>query len=114
MVEPGHAAIRYTNPTTGGDVMATIRAEFHRLTAGTTTTPLREVGNKMIQCFEGSATVTIGDETFELNHGDVTVVPSWKLWTGTAGDNGVDMFMFSDAPIFEELNFASTYVPEGA
>ncbi len=60
MVEPGHAAIRYTNPTTGGDVMATIRAEFHRLTAGTTTTPLREVGNRVIQCFEGSATVTIG------------------------------------------------------
>ena len=29
-VEQGHAAIRFTNPTTGGDVMPTIRCEFHR------------------------------------------------------------------------------------
>ena len=33
-VSQGHAAVRYTNPTTGGDVMPTIRAEFHRLRAG--------------------------------------------------------------------------------
>ena len=33
-VEQGHAAVRYVNPTTGGDVMPTIRAEFHRLRAG--------------------------------------------------------------------------------
>jgi len=32
-MEHGHAAIRYVNPTTGGDVMATIRCEFHRLRA---------------------------------------------------------------------------------
>jgi gentisate 1,2-dioxygenase len=31
--EPGHGAVRYTNPTTGGDVMPTIRTEFHRLRA---------------------------------------------------------------------------------
>ena len=31
VVEPGHAAVRFTNPTTGGDVMPTIRAEMHRL-----------------------------------------------------------------------------------
>ncbi len=33
-VEQGHAAIRFTNPTTGGDVMPTIRCEFHRLRPG--------------------------------------------------------------------------------
>ena len=32
--EPGHAAVRYTNPTTGGDVLPTIRAEMHRHRAG--------------------------------------------------------------------------------
>ena len=37
--EPGHAAVRYTNPTTGGDVMPTIRAEFHRFREGTHPAP---------------------------------------------------------------------------
>src|SRR5699024_4741520 len=27
-IESGHAAVRYVNPATGGDVMPTIRAEF--------------------------------------------------------------------------------------
>src|SRR4051812_34443253 len=29
-VEPGHAQVRYTNPTNGSDVLPTIRAQFHR------------------------------------------------------------------------------------
>ncbi len=33
-VGQGHAAIRYVNPTTGGDVLPTIRCEFHRLRQG--------------------------------------------------------------------------------
>lgn len=37
LVEPGHAAVRFTNPTTGGDALTTMRTEMHRLAAGTTT-----------------------------------------------------------------------------
>src|SRR5690606_40249403 len=44
-VGQGHAAIRYTNPTTGGDVMPTIRCEFHRFRAGAETKPRHEVGS---------------------------------------------------------------------
>ena len=33
VVEPGHAAVRYTNPTSGGDALTTMRTEFHRLRA---------------------------------------------------------------------------------
>ena len=33
-VEPGHAAVRYTNPATAGDALPTIRAEFHRFRPG--------------------------------------------------------------------------------
>ena len=113
VVGPGHAAIRYTNPTTGGDVMSTIRAEFHRLRPGAATTPVKEVGNRVFQVFEGSATIKVGEETFEMNHGDVVNVPSWKLWSIEAGVDGVDLFCFSDHPIFEKLNLARTYTPEG-
>ena len=51
------------NPTTGGDVMPTIRAEFHRLRAGTQTPTRRDVGSTVFQVFEGTGSVVLdGDE----------------------------------------------------
>ena len=76
-VSQGHAAVRYTNPTTGGDVMPTIRAEFHRLRAGATTETVREVGSSVWQVFEGSGSVVLNGETRTLAKGDLFVVPSW-------------------------------------
>jgi gentisate 1,2-dioxygenase len=55
-VEPGHAAVRYTNPSDGGDVMPTFRAEFHRLRADSVTTVRREVGSSVWQVFDGTGT----------------------------------------------------------
>ena len=110
-VGQGHAAVRFVNPTTGGDVMPTIRAEFHRLRPGVTTEVLHEVGSSVWQVFEGSGSVTLNGETTTLNKGDLFVVPSWISWSLTADDE-FDLFRFSDAPIFERLHFNRTYVEE--
>jgi gentisate 1,2-dioxygenase len=109
-VEQGHAAIRYTNPTTGGDVMPTIRCEFHRLRAGATTPARHEVGSSVWQVFEGRGEVVLGGETHALEKGDLFVVPSWIPWSLRA-ETGFDLFRFSDAPVIERLGFARTYVP---
>src|SRR5690606_17154884 len=53
-VEPGHAAVRFTDPATGGHVLPTIRAEMHRLAAGAQTRPIRETGSSVFQVFDGS------------------------------------------------------------
>jgi gentisate 1,2-dioxygenase len=108
-VSQGHAAVRYTNPTTGGDVMPTIRAEFHRLRAGATTEAVREVGSSVWQVFEGSGSATLNGEPKTLAKGDLFVVPSWTEWSLQA-ESGFDLFRFSDAPIFERLNFNRTYI----
>ncbi|WP_439361572.1 cupin domain-containing protein [Bradyrhizobium sp. DASA03007] len=108
-VEQGHAAIRYINPTTGGDVMPTIRAEFHRIRAGTSTAPRREVGSSVFQVFEGSGTVSLNGTTTKLEKGDLFVVPSWVGWTLEA-ETQFDLFRFSDAPIMERLHFARTQI----
>ena len=76
-VEQGHAAVRYINPTTGGDVMPTIRAEFHRLRAGTETPMRREVGSTVFQVFEGRGAVVMGGQTHRVEKGDIFVIPSW-------------------------------------
>ncbi|MFI6906145.1 cupin domain-containing protein [Nonomuraea sp. NPDC050394] len=103
VVEPGHAAVRFTNPTTGGDVMPTIRAEFHRLVPGAATATRREVGSSVFQVFTGQAEVRVGDTAWTATRGDLFVVPSWQPLT-LSTDSGADLFRFSDTPIFERLH----------
>jgi gentisate 1,2-dioxygenase len=103
VVEPGHAAVRFTNPTTGGDVMPTIRAEFHRLRPDAKTAARREVGSSVFQVFDGRGTVRVGDREWTVGHGDLFVVPSWQPLSLTT-DEGLDLFRFSDTPIFERLH----------
>lgn len=108
-VEQGHAAVRYINPTTGGDVMPTIRAEFHRLREGTQTAVRREVGSTVFQVFDGRGAVVMNGETHQLDKGDIFVIPSWVAWSLQA-ETPFDLFRFSDAPIMERLNFNRTMI----
>ncbi len=101
--EPGHAAVRYTNPTTGGDVLPSIRTEFHRLAPGTRTATRREVGSSVFQVFEGEGEISVGDSTWSAGHGDMFVVPSWQPLSMQT-EAGLDLFRFSDTPIFEALH----------
>lgn len=110
-VEQGHAAVRYTNPTTGGDVMPTIRAEFHRLRAGAVTPARREVGSSVFQVFEGDGVVELNGVEHKLAIGDLFVVPSWVSWSLKA-ETQFDLFRFSDAPIMERLHFNRTHVEQ--
>jgi gentisate 1,2-dioxygenase len=106
---PGHAAVRFSNPTTGGDVMPTLRAEFHRLRAGAESEPCREVGSSVWQVFDGSGWVLLNGSAHRLGRGDLFVVPSWVEYELHGGD-GLDLFRFSDAPIFEALGQFRTQV----
>jgi len=114
-VEPGHAAVRYTNPATGEDVLPTIRTEFHRIVRGAETAPVRETGSSVYQVFDGSGTVTVGDTTWSVTRGDMFVVPSWEPFSArseagsTDSDSrALDLFRFSDAPVFEALQLNRT------
>jgi gentisate 1,2-dioxygenase len=110
-VEQGHAAIRYVNPTTGGDVMPTIRAEFHRLRQGIETATRREVGSSVFQVFEGRGAVVLGGITHRVEKGDIFVIPSWVTWCLQA-ETQFDLFRFSDAPIIERLNFDRSMIED--
>jgi gentisate 1,2-dioxygenase len=103
VVEPGHAAVRFSNPTTGGDVMPTIRAEMHRLRAGMSTAARREVGSSVWQVFDGAGLVRVGEREWEVGRGDLVAVPSWQPIAISARSE-LDLFRFSDAPIIEALH----------
>jgi gentisate 1,2-dioxygenase len=101
----GHAAVRFTNPTNGRDVLPTIRTEMHRLRAGSRTRTWREVGSSVFQVFDGRGTVRVGERSWSVGRGDMFVVPSWVPFAAQAeGSTALDLFRFGDAPIFEALN----------
>jgi len=104
-IELGHAAIRYINPTTGGDVMPTIRAEFHRLERDVHTRPRREVGSSVYQVFDGTGTFILDGNEHTVEKGDMIVVPSWVHFS-IAADDGIDLFRFGDHPIIERLSLS--------
>lgn len=115
-VEAGHAAVRFTNPDNGDDVLPTIRTEFHRVVRGTETAPVRETGSSVYQVFDGAGTVTVGDTSWSVTRGDLFVVPSWQPFSvhseagATDSDSGaLDLFRFSDAPIFEALQLSRSH-----
>jgi gentisate 1,2-dioxygenase len=119
-VEPGHAVVRYTNPATAGDVLPTIRAEMHRIARGSETSPVRETGSSVVQVFDGSGKVTVGDHSWTVTRGDLFVVPSWQPMSirseagSTDSDSGaLDLFRFSDAPVFEALGLERRTGHEG-
>jgi gentisate 1,2-dioxygenase len=110
-LSPGHAAVRFTNPTNGRDVLPTIRSEMHRLRAGAGTVVRREVGSSVYQVFDGRGTVHVGDRAWSVRRGDMFVVPSWVPFRALAeaspaeeASPTLDLFRFSDAPIFEALH----------
>jgi gentisate 1,2-dioxygenase len=114
-VEPGHAAVRFTDPATGQDVLPTIRAEMHRVVRGAQTAPVRETGSSVYTVFDGSGTVTVGERTWSVARGDLFVVPSWQPFSARseAGSTdsdarSLDLFRFSDAPVFEALKLNRT------
>jgi gentisate 1,2-dioxygenase len=111
VVGPGHAAVRFTNPTTGSDALPTIRTEMHRLTAGASSPSRRDVGSSVWQVFSGDGTFGIDGERFIVERGDVVAIPSWCAWRIDATSE-LELFMFSDAPVYEALGFARTQVEE--
>jgi gentisate 1,2-dioxygenase len=120
-VEPGHAAVRFTSPATGADVLPTIRAEMHRIARGAQTTPVRETGSSVCQVFDGSGTVTVGEATWPVTRGDLFVVPSWQPFSarseagpGDSDSGALDLFRFSDSPVFEALKLNRAQVEGSA
>jgi gentisate 1,2-dioxygenase len=109
-VGTGHAAVRFTNPTTGADALVTLRMELHRLNAGATSSEQRVVGSSVWQVFDGRGTIELDGQAFDIAYGDVVAVPSWCPVRITAATS-IDLFMFSDAPVYEALDLAD---PEGA
>jgi gentisate 1,2-dioxygenase len=86
-----------------------MRTEMHRLRAGTGAARMRSTASSVWQVFDGRGTVTLDGEGHQLEHGDVFAVPSW-CELALYADTDLDLFTFSDAPVFEKLCLLRTEV----
>jgi gentisate 1,2-dioxygenase len=111
VVAPGHAAVRFTDPASGGDCLSTIRCEMHRLRPGARTATTRVAGSAVWQVFSGTGGVSVGTERYEVGTGDLFAVPSWAAVQISSAD-GLDAFRFSDEPVFEALGLARSETVE--
>lgn len=107
VASPGHAAIRFTNPTTGDDALPTIRTEMHRIRAGAVVPESRESASSVWQVFEGDGVFLLNGERLEVGRGDVVTVPSWtEVRIEARGE--LDLFRFGDHPVMERLHLYLT------
>lgn len=96
------AQLRFADPASGRDVMPTMRCEMRRLRAGHQGAPARQTGSRVATVLNGTGTAVVGDQRFDLEPGDVFVVPSWT-WYGLDATDELDVFSVSDAPVLQAL-----------
>jgi gentisate 1,2-dioxygenase len=101
------AAIRYADPSTGGDVMPTLRAELHRVLAGCRTSTVRTVGSSIWVVYRGSGATVIAGRRYRWNAGDMFVAPSWAAVDHQA-ESDADLFRLSDEAVLAAAGLART------
>jgi len=82
--------------------MPTMRCEMRRLRSGHRSAVRRQTGSRVATVLSGTGAARIGDETFDLEPGDIFVVPSWARLE-LAAEAQLDVFSVTDAPILQAL-----------
>ena len=94
--------LRYVNPATGASPMPTIGAFTQRLPAGFETQAYRSTDGTVYVCQEGEATVSVGEQEWQLQPDDIFVVPSWQPLKFLA-KRDTTLFSFSDRPVLQSI-----------
>jgi gentisate 1,2-dioxygenase len=99
------ALMHYTNPVTGGHVMATIGASMQLLRPGFVGKAHRHTGSFLYQVAKGSGYSIINGQRFDWRERDIFCVPSWAWHEHVNGSATEDacLFCFSDLPVMEKL-----------
>lgn len=96
----------YTNPLTGGPVMATMGASMQMLRPGEHTKAHRHTGSIMYQVAKGEGYSIINGKRFDWRERDIFCVPSWMFHEHVNGSSSDDacLFSFHDLPVMRALN----------
>ncbi|RDV00385.1 cupin domain-containing protein [Trinickia dinghuensis] len=99
------ALMHYTNPVSGGHVMATMGASMQLLRPGFAGKAHRHTGSFLYQVAKGSGYSIVDGQRFDWRERDIFCVPSWAWHEHVNGSASEDacLFCFSDLPVMEKL-----------
>jgi gentisate 1,2-dioxygenase len=99
------ALMHYTNPVTGGHVMATAGASMQLLRPGFEGKAHRHTGSFLYQVAKGAGYSIIDGHRFDWRERDIFCVPSWA-WhehVNLSSTEDACLFSFNDLPVMEKL-----------
>ena len=99
----GHV-MRYASPVDGGWAMPTMATMIRLLPAGFSTRPYRSSDSMVFVGVEGSGSLEVGGERFEMAPHDIVVVPGWMQYSLAARGDWI-VFSYSDRAAQEKLGF---------
>ena len=109
------ALMHYTNPATGGHVMATIGASMQLLRPGFVGKAHRHTGSFLYQVAKGSGYSIINGQRFDWQERDIFCVPAWAWHEHVNASSTEDacLFCFNDLPVMEKLGLYREQALEG-
>ena len=102
--DPCHGfKMNYINPLTGNSAMPTLTSSIQLLPKGFTSEAYRSTAATVFSLVEGTASVNVGNERFDLARRDLFVLPSWCSITLAAHSDTI-LFSYSDRAAQEKLD----------
>ncbi|WP_371696307.1 cupin domain-containing protein [Pigmentiphaga sp. D-2] len=97
--------MNYTNPATGGPVMATMGASMQMLRPGEKTKAHRHTGSFLYQVAKGKGYSIINGRRYDWQERDIFCVPSWAFHEHANASDRDDacLFCFNDLPVMHAL-----------
>ncbi len=97
-------AMEYSDPATGGSVLATMACWIQLIRPGIHTRAHQHTTSAVYQVFEGEGYSIIDSQRFDWSPGDLFVVPSWS-WHEFGNDSSQEAILFSiqDNPVIKSL-----------
>ena len=109
-------AMEFTNPNTGGPVLATMSCWVQMIRPGVRTKAHRQTNSAVYHVHEGQGYSVVDGQRFDWTKGDFFVVPSW-CWHehATEGDEPAILFSIQDTPIMQSsgLYMEEAYTENG-
>lgn len=100
----GSRRLRYTNPASGGPIMATIDCYLLGLSAGMETRTYRTNGNCVCVVMDGEGRTRIGEETLSWGPKDIFALPHGQWITHEARAAGARLFQITDRELLRRLD----------
>lgn len=102
--EDGARRVRYTNPLTGGPVMALLDCTMVELAAERQTRAFRTTANAVCAVLEGRGTSRIGEREIAWEPRDIFTLPHGNWVSHRAAAGGARLFLTSDREVLRRLD----------